>query len=121
MKNDFKIFRKKVLVNGIVQGVGFRPFVYSIACENNLKGYVKNTCKGVVIDIEGNEKNIKKFLKDLKKTSPNTSKIIHMDIRNEDVVNYKEFKILESECNDKGQTLICPDLAICDKCKKVKK
>lgn len=118
MGNDFKIFRKKVSVNGIVQGVGFRPFVYSIACENNLKGYVKNTCKGVVIDIEGEEKNIDKFLNDLKDKPPDTSEIIHIDIRNEDIVNYKEFRILESGRNDKGQTLICPDLAICDKCKK---
>ena len=54
---------KYIVVKGIVQGVGFRPFIYNLAKENNLLGWVSNTSKGVIIDIEGNEKNINKCYK----------------------------------------------------------
>ncbi|MGL5353108.1 MAG: acylphosphatase, partial [Clostridium sp.] len=47
------MIRKYIIVKGIVQGVGFRPFIYKIALDNNLKGFVKNGSEGVYIDVEG--------------------------------------------------------------------
>ena len=52
--------RTKITVKGIVQGVGFRPFVYNLAKSLNLKGYVINSSKGVTIEIEGEKKDAKK-------------------------------------------------------------
>ena len=50
---------KKIVVKGIVQGVGFRPFIYKNATKNNLKGFVNNTSKGVFIEVEGYEEDRK--------------------------------------------------------------
>ena len=58
--------RKFIEVKGIVQGVGFRPFVYNLAKLNNLVGWVNNTSKGVMIDIEGDEKNLNNFINEFK-------------------------------------------------------
>ncbi|NFO57604.1 carbamoyltransferase HypF [Clostridium botulinum] len=113
------IKRKYILVNGRVQGVGFRPFVYRIACENNIKGYVKNTCSGVKIDVEGLEENIKSFIMDLDSKCPKVCKINEIDINDIKYMNYyNDFQILESDNNYKGETLISPDIAICDECYK---
>ena len=67
--------RKFIEVKGIVQGVGFRPFVYNLAKLNNLAGWVNNTNQGVIIDIEGNENSINKFIDELKNNPPALSKI----------------------------------------------
>ena len=53
---------KKIVVKGIVQGVGFRPFIYKNATKNNLKGFVNNTSKGVFIEVEGYEEDITYFI-----------------------------------------------------------
>ncbi|MEO0276517.1 MAG: acylphosphatase, partial [candidate division WOR-3 bacterium] len=65
-----KVQRLKVEIEGFVQGVGFRPFVYRIAKSLNLKGFVKNTKEGVLIEVEGKRKEIEKFLKKLKDEKP---------------------------------------------------
>ena len=67
--------RRKIEINGIVQGVGFRPTVYRLANEYNLKGAVYNDSKGVTLDIEGEPEIINSFLDDLKKNPPPLSKI----------------------------------------------
>jgi hydrogenase maturation protein HypF len=115
MKN---ICRKYLVVTGIVQGVGFRPFVYNIAMENNLKGWVKNTSEGVYIDLEGTQKCIESFLHKLKSGAPPLSKIHSITIENRDIVNYSEFSIEKSEDNHKTITLISPDVATCTDCEK---
>ena len=63
-----KNIRAKIIVKGIVQGVGFRPFVYNLAKSLNLKGYVLNSSKGVTIEIEGD--NISDFIDRLPKEAP---------------------------------------------------
>ena len=57
---------KYIAIKGIVQGVGFRPFVYKLALENNLKGNVYNSQDGVYINIEGKKKNIDNFIFEIK-------------------------------------------------------
>lgn len=66
-----------ITVDGIVQGVGFRPFVYKLAHSMDLKGYVKNSTFGVIIHLECDEKDLNKFLKQLKKDAPKEFIIIH--------------------------------------------
>jgi len=110
------IIRKFILVKGLVQGVGFRPFAYKIALENNLKGFIKNSSVGVIIDAEGDKCSIDKFVNDLKKRGPETLNIEEMIMQDKKKVNYKTFEIGESSCENQGMTFISPDLGICKEC-----
>ncbi|GAA0699192.1 carbamoyltransferase HypF [Paraclostridium ghonii] len=107
---------KKILVKGIVQGVGFRPFVYNLALENNLNGNVKNTCDGVYINIEGKKESINNFLYNLKKRHPKLAKIEEVIIESKEIKNYKNFEIINSDIDENGITIISPDIAICNDC-----
>lgn len=112
------MIEKKLAVTGIVQGVGFRPFVYKLALENNLRGYVNNSSKGVNIIIQGEENLVTIFLKELKEKAPALSFIDKIIIEDKDLGDFKDFKIIESEKEEKGITLISPDIGTCDKCMK---
>lgn len=68
--------RIKILVRGVVQGVGFRPFVYSLAKSLNLKGFVMNSSKGVNIEIEGNDGSL--FVERLKNEAPPLSQMVKL-------------------------------------------
>lgn len=105
---------KKILTQGIVQGVGFRPYVYRLAIDLNLKGYVRNLGNVVEIIIEGNKCNL--FIERLSKELPPIAKIDMMDIEDIENNNYTEFKIIESNNAYSGISVIPPDIAICDKC-----
>ncbi|MCX8069676.1 MAG: acylphosphatase, partial [Thermodesulfovibrionales bacterium] len=102
-----------IKVRGIVQGVGFRPFIFNLAERFNLKGSVKNTSQGVEIDIEGNE--VDTFVELLKKESPPLSMIDKIETCQLPIQYFKEFRILESDSTS-GFTLISPDISICADC-----
>jgi len=105
--------RQRILVKGIVQGVGFRPFVYSLAQSLNLKGFVMNSSEGVVIEIEGEKSSI--FFEKLKTEAPPLSQIMHVEIIPLHYYGYRDFQILESK--DEGSfTLISADVSLCDDC-----
>jgi hydrogenase maturation protein HypF len=113
--------RVKVKVTGIVQGVGFRPFIYRIAVKNGLNGYVRNRGDaGVEILLEGEKENIECFLKDLREKKPPLAQIyeiITSPIKGKN--EYENFKIYKS--SEKGElsgSVIPPDIAICDECLK---
>ena len=93
------MIRKYIIVKGIVQGVGFRPFIYRIALKNNLKGWVKNSSQGVYIDIEGEIGEISNFLEELKTKAPILSKIEDITISNKELIGYVDFKILIDHVN----------------------
>ena len=59
--------RAKITINGVVQGVGFRPFIFNLAKEKNLKGFIKNFESGVYIEVEGEKENILSFIKEIPK------------------------------------------------------
>lgn len=109
------MIRNFITIKGIVQGVGFRPFIYKIALDNNLYGNVYNTSKGVYVDVEGKEENIKNFICDIKKKAPILSKIEYIKAEDREFFGYKEFQIINSKCEE-GLTLISPDIGICDDC-----
>jgi len=111
--------RSKISVSGIVQGVGFRPFIYRIAVKNNLTGYARNMGDGTVeIEVEGRNESIEKFIEDLHSEKPKFSRI---DTFNRQDFNeekgYSKFVILRSEHKEReSASLIPPDLGICDDC-----
>ena len=105
--------RYRYKINGIVQGVGFRPSVYKIATNLNLKGFVLNSGDGVIIEIEG--KNASKFINELKNNLPPLAKIESIEEEILPLANYKTFEIKESK-NSLKTTSISPDKSICDEC-----
>ena len=109
----------RILVTGIVQGVGFRPFIHRIALKSNVKGYVRNIGGSEVeIHVEGNEKEISKFMELLFKELPPPAKIEEITIDEVNVEGYMDFKILPSSREVKKYSMIPPDLAICNECLK---
>ena len=107
--------RYKYLIEGIVQGVGFRPTVYKIAKNLNLKGFVLNAGSGVIIEIEGENKD--KFIENLKTNLPPLAKIDKITLTKLDLKNYKTFEIKDS-LNTSKTTFISPDKAVCEDCLK---
>ena len=108
---------KKVLVEGIVQGVGFRPFVYRIATELELTGYVRNLGNVVEIIIQGSDEEIDNFIFKLQNELPPIAKINNLETEElENIEQYSDFTIKESSDSFSGTSVIPPDLAICDKC-----
>jgi len=115
------VVREKIKVTGIVQGVGFRPFIYRIAVKNDLNGNVRNTGDaGVEIHLEGREENIRKFLRDLEEKKPPLAQIyeiITLPLKGKN--KYEAFTILKSsEEAELSGSVIPPDIAICDECLK---
>ena len=111
--------RVKIEVTGIVQGVGFRPFIYRTAVKNGLKGYVKNKGDaGVEIILEGEESAVRIFLKDLKAERPPLAQIYHISkTRLEGKEQYKTFTINKSVSKaEHAGSIIPPDIAICNDC-----
>lgn len=109
--------RMNIEVYGIVQGVGFRPFIHKLAKKYNLNGWVKNTSTGVSIDVEGKESKLLRFSKDIEEKSPKLALIedVVINMRNE-LKYYKEFNIIKSSSSQKKFTLVSPDICICNEC-----
>lgn len=111
--------KTRILVQGIVQGVGFRPNVYRLANEHDIKGYVRNLGNIVEIIAEGEKPRIKIFLNDLKTKKPPISKINSLNVEwiaSDVEKTYEDFQILESSSKFSGSSVIPPDLAVCDSC-----
>lgn len=103
-------------VHGIVQGVGFRPFVYHLANELELAGTVANTTTGVVIHIEGPPSRIEAFCTGLSRNCPPLSRITDIRSRAEDFTNARAFTIIPSEKSSEAATFVAPDVCVCDDC-----
>ena len=108
--------RVRVNINGIVQGVGFRPLVYRYAKRGNLAGWVSNTSEGVVIEVEGNSEKVDDFLKSLKSFPPPQAKITRLSTSLIPPQNDKQFEILPSIVHSQVKTQISPDIATCPEC-----
>ena len=107
---------KKLHITGVVQGVGFRPFIYQLARRYHLKGYILNDTSGVSIEIEGSEHTINSFIEALQDELPPLARIDSLVRNTGEYTGYNSFKIVQSEeANDKT-TLVSPDIAICEQC-----
>jgi hydrogenase maturation protein HypF len=105
-----------IKVAGIVQGVGFRPFVYNKAMEYSIKGWVNNNSQGVFIDAEGEEDNLNSLLNSIEKNPPPLSKVDSVSYEELDVSGFSSFTIKESEREIGRITLISPDVSTCRDC-----
>lgn len=114
--------RAEILVKGIVQGVGFRPFIYRIAVKNRLAGYVRNRGDaGVEIVVEGRRSDIDQFVSDIREEKPPLAQIYDMDVKFIDGVDsaFSGFSISESSIErELSGSVVPPDVAICDECVK---
>ncbi len=105
--------RIRIKVKGVVQGVGFRPFVYNLAKSLNLTGFVTNTAKGVTIEVEGQKAD--DFLTILQKEHPPLAKIYSIESMEIPLNGDKDFQIIES-IDEAGFTHISEDVSICEDC-----
>ena len=101
------------MVKGLVQGVGFRPFIYKIATSFSLRGSVENRNDGVEIIVQGNNKKIKNFLKALNTQSPPASQILSIKVDQKQYKKISDFRILKSRNVSDEITLVSPDIAVC--------
>ncbi|GAC1700412.1 MAG: carbamoyltransferase HypF [Candidatus Acidiferrum sp.] len=105
-----------IKVRGVVQGVGFRPFVYRLACANNLKGWVLNAAEGVEIHLEGDESPLQSFLHEMKTQSPQAAAIADVHAEPVEAAGFTDFTIRESVCARQPTVRISPDLPVCSPC-----
>lgn len=107
---------KKIEMSGLVQGVGFRPFVYQLALRFRLNGYVQNSSGGVSLEVEGDPHAIDAFMEALETEMPPLARIDQLDIRENVYTGYETFTIIDSEESDAKSVPVLPDIAICDHC-----
>jgi hydrogenase maturation protein HypF len=103
-------------INGLVQGVGFRPFVYQIAQKYSISGHVYNSGNGVYIHCEATHENRKNFIDSLQSELPKVSRIDTFTLTERAVENLIGFEIIKSQTETK-HTAIVPDMAMCDACR----
>src|SRR6516162_9656030 len=108
--------RLKVIVRGAVQGVGFRPFIFRLASELNLKGWVSNSSQGVFAELEGPQTALDVFSIRLRKEKPPRAIIQSLESSFLDAIGYSGFEIRESETAGDKSALILPDIATCVDC-----
>jgi hydrogenase maturation protein HypF len=112
------IARRRIFIRGIVQGVGFRPFVFHLAKSLGLSGHVLNSSSGVEIEIEGAETAIERFLAALETNPPPLAQITDIAIDEVGVRGDCGFSIRESRIEDHPFVLISPDVATCSDCRR---
>ena len=106
----------RVHITGIVQGVGFRPFVYNLAAHHGLKGWVKNTSGGVEIEVDGHKETLDMFIQQLREDAPPLSRIDEFSASFHAANGFRSFEILHSESVEGVFQPISPDVAICPDC-----
>jgi len=108
--------RKEILVSGIVQGVGFRPYVYRLATDRNLEGSISNTLAGVTIEVQGPLELVEEFVSLLPAEAPALAQITGVSVRELPCKPDRRFEILPSRAGAHADTLISPDVATCADC-----
>lgn len=103
-------------MEGIVQGVGFRPFVHSLAERLDLSGYVINNSRGVIIEVEGDEDGVEEFERGLIALAPPLSHITKVNSRDAPILGTSGFSIRESEDEGAKTALVAPDSDVCGDC-----
>jgi hydrogenase maturation protein HypF len=106
----------RLTVKGIVQGVGFRPFVYHLAVARKLTGRVFNANHGVQIDVEGTPEAVAAFMRELKANPPRLARVVAVHQENLPLDGYADFTILESDASEEPEALVPPDIAHCPDC-----
>ncbi|HEY5910753.1 MAG TPA: carbamoyltransferase HypF [Verrucomicrobiae bacterium] len=110
------IVRLRLTIRGAVQGVGFRPFVFRLAEDLKLNGWVRNSSQGVFLEVEGPQPILQDFLLRLESEKPPRSSIQSLESSWLDPVGYRGFEIRESDSAGSKTTLVLPDIATCPDC-----
>lgn len=108
--------RLHIEIHGAVQGVGFRPFVYRLAHELNLRGWVNNSTQGVFVEVEGPRERLELFLRRLRSEGPPHAFIKNMEAEWRAPAGYEAFEIHESDDSGAKTAFVLPDLATCQDC-----
>jgi len=103
-------------IQGIVQGVGFRPFVYNLAYSNNLKGWVNNSSDGVHIEINADKAGTEAFLESIIKNPPQLAHITDSGYYKTDEKEFDKFEIVQSQSASENNVLLTPDFGLCPTC-----
>ncbi|MEA1953854.1 MAG: acylphosphatase [Campylobacterota bacterium] len=110
-------FSYQIIISGVVQGVGFRPFIYNLANRLNIDGYVTNSSSGVLIELSADKKRVDEFILSIRELSPPLSNIDSIEIKR---VTYKKrfegFEIQNSINQNLPTTKILSDISMCEKC-----
>jgi len=110
------IQRAKATIQGMVQGIGFRPFVYQLAQKYDLRGFVTNSSSGVELEIEGESAHLVNFFEALKNNRLPLAEITQIDAVHLPPVFYPDFSIRESISRPGKNVLIAPDVCVCADC-----
>ena len=108
--------RRAIAIHGVVQGVGFRPFVYGLASRLHLNGFVKNRVGGVLIEVEGDARSLDHFLTELTTKPPPLARINHLAWERRPTQGDCQFHIQPSEVESPGPIFVSPDVATCADC-----
>jgi hydrogenase maturation protein HypF len=106
-----------ITVRGVVQGVGFRPFIYRLAHEHDLAGWVRNTSGSVEIEVEGEQSSLDQFVEEIRKSAPPMARMEEIVSSPIPPVGYTSFKIIESRPEPGEYQLVSPDIATCEACR----
>ena len=105
-----------IRVRGVVQGVGFRPFVFRLAQENSLCGWVANGNEGVDIFLEGAAEGLEAFVNMLRREPPSAAQVATIEVTSSAPIGLVDFTILGSQTGGARTTRISPDLPVCAAC-----
>lgn len=108
--------RRAIVIQGIVQGVGFRPFVYGLATRLGLGGWVQNQAGHVRIEVEGESTLLDRFLSDLTSQAPPLAQVERMTWEQRPVQGEVDFRITSSSADASGSVFVSPDVATCAAC-----
>ena len=109
--------RVLIHIHGIVQGVGFRPFIHKLVLHYALRGTIKNTSSGVELELEGERAELERFLADLPEKAPKLAVIERVESAFfPELKGFRDFQILTSRTEAQRNTLISPDIGICEDC-----
>src|SRR5574341_234801 len=103
-------------ITGVVQGVGFRPFVYGLATQLGLKGWVRNTSAGVDIEVDGTQDRLAAFVNALRHQAPPLARIDELYQEQHAPRSFTAFQILHSQAIAEAFQPISPDVAVCSDC-----
>ncbi len=109
--------RMELKVEGVVQGVGFRPFIYRLAKTYHLNGTVRNDGAGVIIEIEGKEEDTNYFLNNILTEAPALANISNIQQKELKPLGYSDFVIVKSRGQTEGKVMVPPDIATCSECR----
>jgi hydrogenase maturation protein HypF len=106
----------KIKVKGLVQGVGFRPFIYRLAFQHGISGWVENRNDGVIIQGEGSSEKLDNFVIGIRNDAPQASNIFSITKEKVESNGFSDFQIIKSENTSTEITDVSPDIAVCDAC-----